>query len=122
MSDEKVEVESLPIEDRLKDAIKFVNNRIESLSSGVQDRLERIENKYWDVKENAENRFWLGVWAIVAAFLSISVLVMGANCAYEKQLVVQMVEKGENPVAARCAFANREDTAVCLTYINSVKK
>lgn len=69
-----------------------------------------------------ENEFWIGVWKIIATTAIMLFVVLTVNSVAEKFAVQKMVERGENSIAARCAYGSVHDDAVCLTYINTVKK
>jgi hypothetical protein len=60
-----------------------------------------------------DNQFWVAIWRLVALLvLAIVVVVAGCTTAAD-QKVAELVAKGVNPIAARCAiYGAGERTAV----------
>jgi hypothetical protein len=128
MNDEPVNNDENPVKgltDRvvaLNDYVIDTNKRISNISDNAQEQLDRLSSRIWKVEEYSDNRFWLSLWQTVAIAICFMILVIGTCAIVEKNEVSEMVANGANPIAARCAYYSHEDTAVCLTYINSVTK
>ena len=88
----------------------------------TNNQFERLYSRINSLEDTSENAFWLGVWKLVASTVIMLLVVLTINSVAEKFAIQKMVERGENPVAARCAYGSVHDDAVCLTYINTVKK
>lgn len=88
----------------------------------TNNQFERLYSRMNSLEDTSENTFWLGVWKLLATVITSLIITIGGCTSYEKYTVAKMVERGENPIAARCAYYSHEDTAICLTYINTVKK
>lgn len=63
-----------------------------------------------------EGEFWIALWRTVAAAV-IAVVLITAGCSVHKQRVLEaMVEKGANPIDAKCSLSGSEDRACILRH------
>lgn len=62
-----------------------------------------------------ENEFWVKVWALVAGGVLGIALTIGACDAYSNYTMLQMVEKGADPIKARCSVygSGTSNAAIC---------
>lgn len=52
-----------------------------------------------------ENEFWLRVWKTAAVFVCAMTAIISACSAHETRVIVEMTEKGANPLDASCAIS-----------------
>ena len=121
MQDEDGNLKTATLEE-LQSNVGYINDRIDDLINRTEDRLSILSERIWDTKRFDENRFWILVWSLVATVLSVLILSVFLNVYFEKVAVLEMVKRGENPIAARCAFRDQYEEAVCLTYLTKVVK
>lgn len=61
-----------------------------------------------DPQMDSNDKFWLSLWTLAACTLfAILVVSLAYNASFD-QKVVDMVLKGTDPIAARCAIAGGE--------------
>jgi hypothetical protein len=106
----------------LEENVDFLSSKIEAIADNTQDQLNRISDRLWGKKDIEDNRFWMGVWGYITLSFIVFVSAIAGCSIVEKQKIAEMVAKGENPIAARCSFAAERDTAICITYLHTVKK
>lgn len=97
-------------------------NSLNSSASYAQTQLDRIHNRLSSLEDTSNNQYWYSIWKLVAISFMMFVATIGGCTSFSKHKVAEMVTRGENPIAARCAFPSEGDTAVCLTYIHNIKK
>jgi len=69
-----------------------------------------------------DNKFWYKVWRLVAICFLFTVLSATSCSVIKTNKVAEAVTRGENPIAARCMYANKyEEDAVCIAYIVKAK-
>jgi hypothetical protein len=63
-----------------------------------------------------ENEFWLKCWALVTSTILGVAVVMAAISIHADNKIVEMVDKGVDPIKARCAIhgSGGYDTAICV--------
>ncbi len=66
-----------------------------------------------------ENKFWVNVWSLgVLAFIGFTgVLTLGS--IHDNYTMLQMVEKGADPIKARCALygSGEKNAAMCVLVV-----
>lgn len=70
-----------------------------------------------------DNQYWIRIWSIVSASLLALFAIILVHDAYESLLVTEMINKGTNPIEARCAFrgGNSNPDVMCIQYIATLK-
>ena len=65
----------------------------------------------------SEETFWISIWALVGSVvITLAVLIIGYHKGFDAR-IVELIEKGNNPIAMRCAFSPPGDTSMCISYI-----
>ena len=69
-----------------------------------------------------ENEFWVNVWKLVAGSV-VGIFIIVACCdAYSTYTMLKMVEKGADPIKARCSvYGSGERNAAICALITQVK-
>ena len=68
-----------------------------------------------------DNEYWLRIWGLASAVAIVFALVFGAVTVNSDAAIVSMVERGADPIMARCAIygADRADSAaMCALAVN----
>ena len=62
-----------------------------------------------------ENKFWIAVWSLVTTGVLGLAFTIGACDAYSSYTMRQMVERGADPIKARCAIygSGERNAAIC---------
>ena len=75
---------------------------------------------------NNENNFWVAIWTLATSII-IAFCAFGTYAGHlEDQKVVELVNKGEHPIIAKCALSppsNRgTDSLICMEALKNVHK
>lgn len=57
-----------------------------------------------------DNEFWLKIWGLAAAVVIVFILAISVCTINSDAAIVSMVERGIDPVKARCAIYNADTT------------
>lgn len=68
-----------------------------------------------------ENVFWLRLWVTIVTGFVILVLAGVVSHMREDALIADMVLKGVDPIAAKCAYSSSTDNTLCVTHLISKK-
>lgn len=62
-----------------------------------------------------DNKFWISLWALFTVCVLAVVIAIGACYVYSSYTIRQMVEKGADPIKARCAIysSGEQNAAIC---------
>ena len=52
-----------------------------------------------------ENTFWSRVWMSIAVLIAVVIVTVGGCTAYESARIADAVERGADPIDARCGIA-----------------
>jgi hypothetical protein len=62
--------------------------------------------------------FWIRIWLYVAVFFCVFTACVTSCTMYETSVLESMVEKGANPVEARCSIGT-QSTTLCQLYFSN---
>lgn len=71
-----------------------------------------------------DNHFWIRFWLCICAVAIAGIGTIGGCVAYESTLVSKAIEKGADPIAARCAMmmgANSQANPICAVKAAQTK-
>ena len=102
--------------------IKELHQRISTIAENIDDRLQTLNNRIGSRRELGENTYWILFNTLVAIVLCAFIASITYCSVHSHTEMRLMVEKGENPIAARCAYGNSHDDSICLAYISTIKK
>jgi hypothetical protein len=119
MNDETLKKATLEV---LEENVSFLSEKIDNIADITSDQVSRLSDRLYAKPYVDENRFWLSFWGYMTLSFIVIVSAISGCIIVEKLKIAEMVAKGEHPIAARCSFVSERDNAICITYINSVKK
>lgn len=71
-----------------------------------------------------DNEYWLRIWGLASAVAIVFALVFGAVTVNSDAAIVSMVERGADPIMARCAIYGADladSAAICAITVTNNK-